>query len=105
MEQEYTPFVEEEEVEDLTPIGSLEQEKEETIAIHPLPEESPYDNMSLKELQSAVRAKGLPSEKGAKKQSLIDLLKRSDQTGEVKPGSTRSLSLLEVSSPLSEDVE
>jgi hypothetical protein len=78
---------------------------EETIAIHPLPEETPYDSMTLKELQGVVRARSLPSEKGAKKQALIELLKRYDLSTEVKPASPRSSSSLETPPPLSEDVE
>ena len=79
---------------------------EEAVAIHPIPEESPYDHMTLKELQSVMRSRGLPSEKGAKKQALIDALKRSDQGqlgNEIKSVSAPSSSFLESSSPLSED--
>jgi hypothetical protein len=119
----YKPFLEEEDLDVLllqeqkepaqqqsTQEDGLSEEHlplEETIALHPLPEESPYDSMSLKELQNVVRSRSIPSEKGAKKQALIDLLKRHDHANanEVKPGSTRSSTLLETSSPLSEDVE
>lgn len=79
---------------------------EEAVAIHPIPEESLYDHMTLKELQSVMRSRGLPSEKGAKKQALIDALKRSDQGqlgNEIKSVSAPSSSFLESSSPLSED--
>lgn len=113
---EYKPFLEDEEdveelfapsepTEEVGGLGTPLVVEEETIALHPLPEESPYDTMSVKELQNAVRSRGLPSEKGAKKQALIELLKRADQANEIKPGSARSSTLLEISSPLSEDVE
>lgn len=72
---------------------------------------SSYDGLSLKELQGLIRARGLALEKGAKKNTLIELLKRADATstptsvGEVKPGSMSSSSFLETSSPLLQDVE
>lgn len=115
---EYAPFPEEAVAEDNDP-NEQESTKEgkdseegnflpleEAVAIHPLPEESPYDHMTLKELQSVMRSRGLPSEKGAKKQALIDALKRSDQgqqSNEIKSVSAPSSSFLESSSPLSED--
>jgi hypothetical protein len=112
IEQEYTPFSEEgEDIEELVAVSEDEHlPVEESIAIHPLPEESPYDTMSVKELQNVVRTRGLASEKGAKKQALIDLLKRSDQTmnNEAKQGSGRSSTFLETSSiltPSHEDAE
>jgi len=112
IEQEYTPFSEEGEVvEELVTVSEDEHlPVEESIAIHPLPEESPYDTMSVKELQNVVRTRGLASEKGAKKQALIDLLKRSDQVmnNEAKQGSGRSSTFLETSSiltPSHEDAE
>ena len=116
-QQEYKPFLEEEEEEEPAFLGLEEVEivenaenlggnltrvVEEEIAVHPLPEESPYDTMSVKELQTAVRTRGLASEKGAKKQALIDLLKRSDQAmnSEAKHDAARSSTFLETSSTL-----
>ena len=105
-EQEYTPFVEEEEDGKEVPEERGQGGQEESILLHPLPEESPYDHMTLKELQGVIRARGLPSEKGAKKQTLIDILKRADQAlaSEIKPSSPPSSAFLESSSLLSEDV-
>lgn len=103
---EYIPF--EDEVEAVHELEGTQEEHlplEEAIAIHPFPEESPYDNMTLKELQGIVRARGLPSEKGAKKQTLIDALKGHDlKVNEVKPAPAPSSTFLESSSPVSEDV-
>lgn len=82
---EYKPF------EDAEPLGQeKEQEQEpderlEPIAIHPL---SSYDGMALKELQSEARRRGLPVEKGAKKQALLELLKRADAEAKQLPTSS-----------------
>jgi hypothetical protein len=57
---------------------------------------SVYDDMTLKELQNAARTRGIQVERGAKKQSLIELLKSHDSSSnEVKPGSLSSSSILE----------
>jgi len=60
-------------------------ERLEPIAIHPL---SSYDGMALKELQSEARRRGLPVEKGAKKQALLELLKRADAEAKQPPTSS-----------------
>ena len=61
-----------------------------------------YDSMTLKELQSLVRSRGLTAERGAKKHQLIELVKRADVSAEVKPGSMSSSLSLE---PFSNDEE
>lgn len=124
----YKPFEDHEDLNENSTLQSnlgkekMESESDEHLPLEeiqslPVQEEvsfvsaSSYDGLSLKELQSIVRARGLAVEKGAKKHSLIELLKRADANStptsgsEVKPGSTSSSSFLETSSPLSQDAE
>jgi hypothetical protein len=63
--------------------------------------------MSLKELQSLVRSRGLAVEKGAKKSALISVLRRSDESPAFLSvlSSTSSSSFLETSLPISDDIE
>ena len=99
----YVPFKDLEEVEvESEPLGDASVEflpLDQDLHIQEEPSFSPvsYDSMSLKELQAQVRSRALPMEKGAKKHTLIELLKQHDaeQVGEVKPGSMSSSTILE----------
>ena len=92
----------------LSPITVSSSEMLEEITIHPMSPQkhsqpsSEYESLSLKELQSLARSRGLPVEKGSKKQVLLDALRKADS--EVKPGSLSSSSFVEASSVLN-DVE
>jgi len=93
----------------LSPITVSSSEMLEEITIHPMShpsqsqsQSSEYESMSLKELQSLARSRGLSVEKGSKKQVLLDVLRKADS--EVKPGSLSSSSFVEASSVLN-DVE
>lgn len=98
-QEEYKPFEEDETVET---IETADSSRLEEISISPI---SAYDHMTLKELQSLVRSRGLVAEKGAKKSGLIELLKRADMDAEVKPGSMSSSSFLETSGAVHDDNE
>lgn len=88
-------------LESLGPLESLEPleplEPLEQVEAIPL---SSYDHMSVKELQAEARTRGLSVEKGAKKHSLIELLKKGD--AEAKSAPTSSLTSLE---PFAHDEE
>jgi hypothetical protein len=92
----------------LSPLTVSSSEMLEEITIHPMSPQkhsqpsSEYESLSLKELQSLARSRGLPVEKGSKKQVLLDALRKADS--EVKPGSLSSSSFVEASSVLN-DVE
>lgn len=88
----------------LSPLTVSSSEMLEEITIHPMSQSQSheYESMSLKELQSLVRSRGLSVEKGSKKQVLLDALRKADS--EVKPGSLSSSSFVEASSVLN-DVE
>lgn len=107
--QEYKPFDEDAEVmevtdsldaldssmahaEPLEPLEPVEKGAELFESVEAIPMSS-YDHMSVKELQAEARTRGLSVEKGAKKQALIELLKKAD--AEAKPVSTSSLASLE----------
>jgi hypothetical protein len=108
--EEYVPFVDAEEVEELEAVEVVEaveevKGEESTLDFLPLDAPapslslapvSPYETMSLKELQSLARSRSLTVEKGAKKHILVELLKKQDaEQNEVKPGSTSSPIMLE----------
>jgi hypothetical protein len=109
---DYTPFLDVDEdeenkdmVQPMTEVDHLPLEDvpvQEEVAFHPV---SSYDGLSLKELQALVRSRGLVVEKGAKKQTLLDLLKHQDAMEEsgAKSGLTSSSALLE--SPSAESNE
>ena len=108
---DYTPFLDDEDeenkdmVQPMTEVEHLPLEDvpvQEEVAFHPV---SSYDGLSLKELQALVRSRGLVVEKGAKKQTLLDLLKHQDAMEEsgAKSGLTSSSALLE--SPSAESNE
>jgi hypothetical protein len=91
----------------LSPLTVSSSEMLEEITIHPMSPQKEtasleYESLSLKELQSLVRSRGLSVEKGSKKQVLLDALRKADS--EVKPGSLSSSSFVEASSVLN-DVE
>ncbi len=90
----------------LSPITVSSSEMLEEITIHPMSQSQSqsheYESLSLKELQSLARSRGLSVEKGSKKQVLLDALRKADS--EVKPGSLSSSSFVEASSVLN-DVE
>mgnify|MGYP006284646429 CR=1 FL=1 len=96
-EQDYKPFEEEESVDQLSTLeeplfDAPDASRLEEVEVTPV---SQYDHMTMKELQGLIRSRGLPSEKGAKKSALIEVLKKSDVNAEVKPGSMSSSSLLD----------
>jgi hypothetical protein len=89
----------------LSPITVSSSEMLEEITIHPMSQSqsqqsSEYESLSLKELQSLARSRGLSVEKGSKKQALLDALRKADS--EVKPGSLSSSSFVEASSVLND---
>ena len=88
----------------LSPLTVSSSEMLEEITIHPMSQSQSheYESLSLKELQSLARSRGLSVEKGSKKQVLLDALRKADS--EVKPGSLSSSSFVEASSVLN-DVE
>ena len=114
-EESYTPFHEDESVEQVESFEPLEplEPLEPSASVgstHPLEVHDPlrleevsvspvseYDHMTMKEIQGLVRSRGLTFEKGAKKSTLIELLKRADMSAEVKPGSTSSSSFVDTS--------
>jgi len=94
---DYKPFEEDESVEHLSSVeeplfDAPDSSRMEEVSVTPISE---YDHMTMKELQGLIRSRGLPSEKGAKKSALIELLKKSDMNAEVKPGSTSSSAFLD----------
>lgn len=97
---EYKAFEE----EDSEPLSSEEVQDVEIVNVNVNESENivSYDSMTLKELQSLVRSRGLTAERGAKKNQLIELVKRADASAEVKPGSMSSSLSLE---PFSNDEE
>jgi len=86
--------LQEEAMEILEPLQETMESLQVVETIHPL---SSYDNMSFKELQAEVRSRGLSVEKGAKKHTLIEHLKKADADAdaEAKPVPTSSLASLE----------
>lgn len=86
---------------ELESVEVLEPRLEE-VSVSPLSE---YDHMTMKEIQSLIRSRGLVAEKGAKKSALIETLKRADTSAELKPGSTSSSSFLDTSRSVQDDDE
>jgi hypothetical protein len=58
----------------------------EVIEFEKTEEESAYDLMTLKELQSLAKSRGLSGSSSMKKTALIEALKTSDRSSVVKPG-------------------
>lgn len=96
---------------------SMEQEKSEdhiAISIDASPEEQhditsvpavSYESMTLKDLQSLARTRGISGAGSMKKNPIIEALKTSDRTTIIKPGSTGSVganSFLETSALVSD---
>jgi hypothetical protein len=62
-----------------------------------------YENMTLKELQSLAKSRGITGASTMKKGSLVEALKTSDRSSAVKPGSLSSSSFLESSASVSDE--
>jgi Rho termination factor, N-terminal domain len=61
-----------------------------------------YDNMTLKDLQSLARTRGITGAGSMKKGAIIEALKTSDRTTVIKPGSVGTNSFLETSALVSD---
>ena len=81
-------------------------EQYKTVVAEAINESLSYDSMSLKELQSLAKSRGILAS-SMKKMSIIEALKTSDRSQNVKPGSSgmSSSSFLETSEPFSDDLE
>ena len=62
-----------------------------------------YENMTLKELQSLAKSRGITGASTMKNGSLVEALKTSDRSSAVKPGSLSSSSFLESSASVSDE--
>lgn len=74
-----------------------------TIVFEKMEEESGYELMTLKELQSLAKSRGISGSSGMKKNALIDALKVSDRSDMVKPGPLSSSSMVDQSESLSHE--
>lgn len=61
-----------------------------------------YDNMTLKDLQSLARTRGITGAGSMKKVAIIEALKTSDRSTVIKPGSVGANSFLETSALVSD---
>lgn len=111
----YTPF-EESSDDTVVDIENLEPIKEEHVDYHSViadaveetesnssvsDKSTQYESMTLKELQSLAKSRGITGAGSMKKNSIIEALKTSDRI--VKPGSVGSNSFLESSAMVSGD--
>jgi hypothetical protein len=80
--------------------SNVSQEQEYELDSKPV---TNYESMTLKELQSLAKSRGITGAGTMKKGPIIEALRTSDRSSSVKPGSLSSGSFLETSSSVSDE--